>query len=116
MDIWPFGKSPEQGGHRGKTLDELPEQYITQWCLGSSWLSAFWRQKLEEELEARRRRQESSAKAVPMVHFPAHLQEAAEGIILAGFRQCRQEHATEPARLQMLNQARDLLEKFCGLA
>jgi hypothetical protein len=114
-DLWPFGKLPADGGHKGESLDDLPEEFIV-WCLEDGWLkNDFWTEKLEAELE-RRRKKAADPPPAPAIHFPAHLQDFAESIILDGFREGRIKYAQQPAALKMLQHARDLLEKFAGLA
>jgi hypothetical protein len=114
-DYWPFGKTPENGGHKGKSLDELPDDYIENWCLDGDWLNDAWREKLEDEL-ARRRKKAAAPPAPAAIHFPPHLQDFADDIILVGFREGRIKYSAEPVKLKMLQHARELLEKFAGLA
>ena len=114
-DLWPFGKLPADGGHKGESLNELPEEFI-EWCLGDGWLkNGFWTEKLEAEL-ANRRKKAAAPPTAPAIHFPAHLEEFAENIILSGFAHWRIEYASEPLKLKALQNARSILEKFTGLA
>lgn len=106
MILMPFGK------HKGTNIEDIDDGYL-QWLLETELREPLLGQ-IEAELETRRKKAAAPMPA-PTIHFPAHLEDFAEAIILAGFRECGIKY-TKPAELKALEQARHLLEKFAGLA